>query len=191
MAVCSAQTLEPERGYKRQRALNCIKFHLACTPGVCKPYFHFCVGIKEKVDVSGISELSWSSNCFDIACTIQPQACVVEVAEELHFGFLGSLVDTPIISKVNLASSHRLTELKLGHRSDNAKKITSEIWPQSNIITFQESVHRFFNHRHIARVTDTADRSKQSVHDSIYYKAFKGIKRRNICQDTVTLGKKK
>lgn len=32
---------------------------------------------------------------------------------------------------------------------------TSEIWPQSYVITFQQSVHRLFNHRHIARVIDT------------------------------------
>lgn len=79
-----------------------------------------------------------------------------------------------IIFKVNPASSHRLTRLKLEHMSDKAREITSEIWPQSNIITFQESIHRFFNHRHIARVTDTCatDRKKQSVHDRFQYKTF-------------------
>lgn len=40
-ATWSAWTLELEHGYKQERALNCIKFHLTCTLGVCKPHFHY------------------------------------------------------------------------------------------------------------------------------------------------------
>lgn len=34
--------------------------------------------------------------------------------------------------------------------------VTSEIWPQPNVVSFHESVHGVFDHRHIARVPDTA-----------------------------------
>lgn len=41
---------------------------------------------------------------------------------------------------------------------------TSEIWPQPYVITFQQPIHCFFNHGHIARVIDactTRDRKKR------------------------------
>jgi len=34
--------------------------------------------------------------------------------------------------------------------------ITSEIWPQPNVVSFHESVHGVFDHWHIARVSATA-----------------------------------
>ncbi len=34
--------------------------------------------------------------------------------------------------------------------------ITSEIWPQPNVVSFHESVHGVFDHRHMARVSATA-----------------------------------
>lgn len=49
----------------------------------------------------------------------------------------------------------------------NTSSFTSEIWPQSYIITFQQSVHRFFNQRHIARVTDTMEEKERKVAQQI------------------------
>lgn len=47
---------------------------------------------------------------------------------------------------------YRLTRRKLEH---SWCSFTSEIWPQSYVITFQQPIHRFFNQRHIARVIGT------------------------------------
>lgn len=35
------------------------------------------------------------------------------------------------------------------------KQITSKIWPQANVIAFQQSIHGLFYQWHIARVIDT------------------------------------
>lgn len=59
-------------------------------------------------------------------------------------------------------------------QSDNTMKFTSEIWPQSDIITFQHSIHRFFNQGHIAWVTDTGtmNKKKENVYDRFKYETF-------------------
>lgn len=35
--------------------------------------------------------------------------------------------------------------------------VTSEIWPQPNVVSFHQSVHCFFYQRHIARIFDIFD----------------------------------
>ena len=43
---------------------------------------------------------------------------------------------------------------------ENMSSFTSEIWPQSYVITLQQSIHRFFNQRHIARVVNSGAREE-------------------------------